>query len=218
MRRASVSILALICLVSSTVVVGAESDWETFEFESYNREFVNIRANAEWENDGPIKIKARSPAHRLTIHDHTVDLQARGDGSHRARIRVHFAGEGDLVATLSVAGADTTLDDHVIAPDQEVEVDSVVRFSRVDEGYEVETIEMPETVSVEIESELGKKMVSICQSALSFLGVNCDGIDSMFSTATIPLPRPGGTYFISDDKLSRAERKRLKRYLAKSTG
>lgn len=217
MRYPTASILALIGLAFGMVAIADEADWETFEFESYNREFVNIRANAEWENDGPIKVKARSPAHRLTIHDHTVDLQAREDGSHRARIRVHFAGEGDLVATLSVAGADTTLDDHVIAPDQEVEVDSVVRFSKVEGGYEVETIEMPETVSVEIESELGGKMVSICESALSFLGVSCDGVDSMLSTATVPLPRPGGTYFISDDKLSRAERKRLNRYLKQST-
>lgn len=213
MPRASIVVVA--CLAAASA---AEDGWTTFEFESYNREFVNIRSDARWERDGPIRATLTSPSHRLSIRDHTVDLRPGGDAAYEARVRVNFSGEGDVIAELEMAGADTTLEDHVTAPQQEVEVNARLRFRRVEGGYEIETLEMQETIEVEIESRLGEQIVGICQSALAFLGVRCSGIEAMFSSATVRLPEAGATYFIAEDKLSRGERARLDRFLAEGSG
>ncbi len=39
----------------------------------------------------------------------------------------------------------------------------------------------------------------------------------MFSSATVPMPEPGETYFISEERLSKSERRRLNRFLERST-
>ena len=209
--RVVLSLLVGIALVGPGA--GADDGWTTFEFESYNREFVNIRSNAQWKREGPIQATLTSPAHRLSIRDHSVELKAAVDGTYDARIRVNFSGDGDIVAQVGMVGAQTELEDHVIAPPQEVEVLAKIKFRRVEEGYEVETIELPATVEVEIESRMGAQIIDTCKSALSFLGVECGGIEAMFNSASVPLPKAGGTYFISNDKLSRSERRRLNRFL-----
>ena len=203
----------LLCLALTTAWAGADDEWTTFEFEAYNREYVNIRSNARWTRQGPIQATLSSPAHRLSIRDHSVDLRPSTAGSYEARIRVNFSGEGDVFAELEMAGAETKLEDHVVAPRQEVEVMARIRFRQVDGGYEVETLELPPSVEVEIESRLGEQIIGVCQSALVLLGVQCGGLDEMFSSATIPLPKAGGTYFISEEQLTPAERVRLNRFL-----
>ncbi len=203
--------LALLCSVAA-----AEDAWTTFQFEAYNREYVNVRSNSEWTQDGPIKMKIRSPAHRLVIRDHELALMPDGEGRFRTRIRIGFSGEGDLEADLSLVGADKRFEDHVIVPLQEVEILALVRFVRVDEGYEIETLELPKKVDVAIESRLGKQLVEACRGLLSILGLECSGLAAAFSTAAIPLPPEGGTYFIDFQQLTRSERRRLDRFLAKN--
>lgn len=209
LRGSTVALLACFAFVAAA----AEDEWTTFEFESYNGEYVNIRSNAQWERDGAVQATLSSPTHRLTIRDHSVELQPAAEETYQARIRVNFSGEGDVIAELAMVGADTTLEDHVTAPQQEVEVNARLRFRQVDGGYEVETVELQESIEVQIESRLGGQIAGVCKSALAFLGVQCRGIDSMFSTATIRLPEPGATYFIPDEKLSKAEQVRLNRLL-----
>ena len=209
-RRSPLVLLACLALGA----LAAAEGWTSFEFEHYNREYVNIRSGTQWERSGTIEATLTSPEHRLSIRDHSVDLQPAPEETYLARIRVNFSGEGDVVAELRMAGADTLLEDHVTAPQQEVEVLARLRFRQVDGGYELETVELPQSIEVEIESQLGDRIVGICQSGLSLLGVQCGGLDAMFSTATIPLPQPGGTYFIPEDNLSKAERIRLNRFLA----
>lgn len=204
-------VLALACLS-----LAAEEEWATFQFESYNREFVNVRSNSEWTQDGAIKMKVRSPNHRLVIRDHELALRPDGTGRFLTRIRVAFSGEGDLEADLSLVGADKRIEDHVNVPSQEVEVMAVLRFARVEGGYEVQTVELPEKVDVAIESRLGSQLVEACSGALSILGVKCSGLAAAFSTASVPLPAPGGTYFIGQDQLTRSERRRLDRFLARN--
>lgn len=200
----------------ATGALAAEERWTRFEFERYNREYVDIRSNTRWERRGSIDATLSSPRHRLSIRDHTVDLRPAPDGTYLARIRVNFSGEGDVVAQLHMAGGETVLEDHVIAPQQEIEVLSRLRFRRVDGGYELETVELPESVEVAIESRLADQIVGMCRSALMLLGMRCDGLDSLFSTATVPLPEPGGVYFIPEEHLSRGERVRLERFLGQA--
>ena len=143
-----------------------------------------------------------------------MDLRAASDNAYEARVRVNFSGEGDVVAEIGMAGSQTVVEDHVSVPQQEVEVLSRLRFLRVEGGYEIEVVELPESLEVAIESRLGQRMVSICASALVLLGVRCDGLAGLFATATVPLPEEGGVYFLPEENLSRAERVRLDRFLA----
>jgi hypothetical protein len=209
-------LVAAVALALSCSAAAAEDDWTTFQFEAYNREYVNVRSNAEWTQKGAIKMKVRSPTHRLVIRDHELALKPEGEGRFRTRIRVTFSGEGDLEADISLVGADQHLKDHVIVPLQEVEVLALLRFTRVDDGYEIETVELPPEVDVAIESRLGSQLVETCRGALKILGVKCSGVAAAFSTASVPLPEPGGTYFIDESQLARSERKRLDKFLAKN--
>jgi hypothetical protein len=212
------SVRALIPLILALLASAAtaEDAWTTFQFEAYNREYVNVRSNAEWTQDGAIKMKVRSPAHRLVIRDHELALKPDGEGRFRTRIRVGFSGEGDLEADLSLVGADKRLEDHVIVPLQEVEILALVRFTRVDDGYEIETLELPQEVEVAIESRLGNQLVKTCSGALSILGVKCSGLAAAFSTAAVPLPPEGGTYFLDAQQLTRSERRKLDRFMARN--
>lgn len=196
-----------------SVAIAADGDWSAFQFEAYNREYVNVRSNTEWEQGGPVSMKVRSPAHRLVIRDHGVELRPRGEGAFDVRVRVNFSGEGDLVADIGLVGAETRMEDHVVVPLQEIEVEARVRFTAVEGGYEIETLELPEVVNVAIESRLGGQLVDTCKSTLAILGINCRGLDAMFSNAPVPMPKPGGHYFISEDQLSDSERRRLNRFL-----
>lgn len=208
-------ILALLLVASIVLPAAADDDWTSFEFESYNREYVNVRPNASWEAEGPLEVRMTSPAHRLRIFDHHVDLRRRGAELYETRIRVHFAGDGEVIAEIGMGSTLQTLEDHVHAPDQEVEVRALVRFREIEDGFEMETVELPGSVTVVIESELGERMVSVCQSAFAFLGIRCSLVEAMFSRAIVPLPEAGGTYFLSHESLTRAERIRLSRFLAR---
>jgi hypothetical protein len=205
--------IVAVSLVLLAAVAFGDSSWTSFEFEAYNREYVDVRSHAQWEQGGPIRMTVSSPSHRLVIREHSVDLQPEDDGLYRARVRVSFSGEGDLRADLNMVGAGTRLEDHVVVPLQEVEVYSRVRFSRAEDGYDIETIELPEAVDVRIESRLGQQLVDTCKSTLRLLGVKCAGLDAAFSKATVPLPPPGETYFVPDEQLSKSERRRLSRFL-----
>lgn len=209
MRPVAASAVALLVLAGSA----AADDWTSFEFDAYNREYVNVRPGATWQTRGPLTVRMTSPAHRLRVFDHRLDLKRRGDGTFDTRIRVRFSGDGDVVAVVGMGSAVQTLEDHVHAPDQEVEVRARLAFRPVEDGYEIETLALPESVAVRIESELGARMVSVCQSAFAFLGVQCAPVEALFSRAEVPLPAAGGVYFLSTERLSRAERVRLDRFL-----
>jgi hypothetical protein len=193
----------------------AQDDWTSFEFEAYNREYVDLRTSTRWERRTPILATVTSPSHRLSIRDHTVDLRPAPNGTYETRVRVNFSGEGEIVAEIGGAGA-TRLEDRVSAPLQEVQVNARIRFRSVEGGYEVDTVEMQESVEVAIESELGGRIVELCRSALALLGADCRGVRAMFSSATIDLPEAGGSYFIAEDRLSRSERVRLDRFLKRT--
>jgi hypothetical protein len=190
-----------------------DDDRTRFEFESYNREYVDLRTNARWERSTPNRATLTSPSHRLVIRDHSADLRPAPNGTYEVRVRVNVSGDGDIIAEIGAPGSTTRLDDHVILPQQEVEVRARIRFRRIEGGYELETVEMQETVEVAIESRLGTRLVELCRTALALLGVDCSGVRGMLSTATIDLPDAGGTYFIEEERLSRAERVRLDRFL-----
>jgi len=213
MRAAGSILFATLLAWCADPAEAADSSWTSFQFEAYNREYVNLRSNAEWEQNGPLSVRVSSPSHRLVIRDHGVDLQPQGGSVFDTRVRVSFSGEGELLADIGLVGAGTRMEDHVVVPLQEVEVEARIRFTAVEGGYEIETLELPEVVNVQIESRLGKQLIDTCKSTLAILGINCSGLDAMFSTAPVPLPKAGGQYFISEDQLGKAERKRLNRFL-----
>ena len=213
MRSTAVVCLKILLTGLTFTATADDEDWTSFQFEAYNREYVNVRSSAQWEQGGPVSVKVSSPAHRLVIRDHGVELRPRGEGVFDARVRVSFSGEGDLLADVGLVGAETRMEDHVVVPLQEVEVEARVRFAAIEGGYEIETLELPEVVNVAIESRLGRQLVDTCKQTLAILGINCSGLDAMFSNAPVPMPKPGGQYFISDDQLGRTERRRLNRFL-----
>ncbi len=211
--RRVIPIAAAITSLAGGPLEGEEA-WVTLHFDAYNREYVDVRTSTRWERDGAIQATLSSPSHRLSVRDHSVDLRPGPEGAHHARIRVNFSGEGEVVAEIGMAGTGTTLEDYVTAPQQEVEVSALIRFTSVEGGYEIETLKLQESIEVDIESRLGTQMAGICNSALAIFGADCSAVLAMFTTATIDLPKAGGVYFVPEDRLSRAERHKLDRYLA----
>ena len=57
------------------------------------------------------------------------------------------------------------------------------------------------------------QVIEVCRSTLALLGISCKGLDSLFSVARVPMPEPGGIYFVAESQLEPAERRRLDRFL-----
>ena len=96
MRAAVTASLAALLACVAHGAESTDSSWTSFEFEAYNREYVNVRSHAEWEQGGPIAVKVSSPSHRLIIREHSVHLRPHGGGEFDARVRGDEASDTSL--------------------------------------------------------------------------------------------------------------------------
>jgi hypothetical protein len=206
-----------ICLLTGAPLLWAAGPPAiSFRFDRLNHDYQNLVAEVDPIESGPLTLRLSSPEHVLALKSNHVEIEPAGPESHRVRLSARFEGQGVLVAEADFAGIPATLEDRVVFPDQETEIEAQVRFDREESGYRITTERLPPHVEVTIESPLGKQLVAWCGRLAVFVAGDggCGELDRRLSNPQLPLPPPGSEFFLPGDRLTDEERFRLDRYLA----
>jgi hypothetical protein len=220
--RALAAVLAPALLLLGGVVPGqgaAVSGDGELRFERFNRGYDQAVPEILPIEEGPVTVRLSSPRNSLTVRSHVLRLEPGAGSSYTADLRVEFSGKGWLVADVDVGGVSTRLQDEVKVPPQALEVQGRIRLRKVRGGYEVTPEQLPHSVSVRIESGIGRSLVDLCDGVsvlpLASLGdVDCVALERSLSRATVPLPAAGESFLLEDADLTPPERRRLDGYLA----
>ena len=180
-----------------------------------NGEHTDLASEIAPVEFGPLMVHLSSPGHTLEVLEHELRLGPAADGSEHAQVWARYQGEADLVAELVIAGMTSEIEDHIELPLQEFEVSGRVELAREGDGYQITVLEAPSYVEVEVKSDLGAQMETLCQGfAVMTLGTfDCDGVGRAFSRVRLPLPEPGESYFVAAAELTQQERRQVEAYL-----
>lgn len=187
-------------------------------FARLNRTYPDAVSDIAPVTEGLVTIRLSSPKNQMTLRNHLLRLEPGPGGSHSAELRVEFEGKGVLVADVDVAGFGTRLQDNVVVPPQAANLEGRVTVRKVPEGYLVRPEQLPPRVAVRIESGLAGRVVGVCQSAsrISLAPMDCAGLASRLSRASVPLPSAGEEFLLEAAELTAAERQQLDSYLGRS--
>ena len=185
----------------------------TFVFERLNREYENEVVQPVPREQGGIRLLLTSPQNRVRLVGHELRLTPLPDGSHRAALTVEFEGGAEVEAEISVAGAASRIEDRVTVPLQSRTFDGRVTIERVAGGYVFTALELPERVTVTIESRLADRFLQTCNLLRVLVPLECNALGALLSRVVLPLPDPGGAYLLPDRELTDKDRAALDGYL-----
>jgi hypothetical protein len=216
-RLRTLAVLAVLATVLAAPPPGtaAADGAASFTFAPCNRTYQQRGAELAPVTQGGVNIEVRSPENRLDLLSHRLDLTPLGDGTHRAHFVAEFAGSGELIADVGVAGMTSRLEDSVTVPRQERIVVGRVRLGRGEQGYEITPVELPDAVDVRIESRLAGRFAALCESFALLPGMllDCGALRAGLSRARVPMPESGETYLLPAECLDAGLRQRLDAYL-----
>jgi hypothetical protein len=208
-------LLVPVLLVLGGVVPAGSAVPGELRFERLNRGYRGVAPEILPIEEGPLTIRLTSPRNDLTVRSHRLRLEPGAGNSHSAELRIEFTGKGWLVADVEAAGLSTRLEDEVRVPPQALEMQGRVRVRRVQGGYEVTPEQLPRSVSVRIESGIGRQLMSVCDgvAALPLTEVDCPALERALTRAVVPLPAAGESFLLEDAELTPEERGQLDGYL-----
>lgn len=185
----------------------------SFVFERLNREYENEVVQPAPREEGSVRLQLTSPQNRVRLTEHELRLTPLPDGSHLAALTVEFEGGAEVEAEISVAGAASRLEDRVTVPLQSKTLHGRVTIERVAAGYVFTALELPERVTVTIESGLADRFLQTCNLLRALVPLECGVLGSLVSRVVLPLPDPGGSYLLPDEELTDEDRAALDAYL-----
>jgi hypothetical protein len=171
--------------------------------------------------EGQLTVRLSSPQNKIVLRSHRLRLAPTyADGSYAAELTVDFFGKGALVADVDLAGHSHRFAEQLLVPPQTRVLGGRVRVSRSGRGYLITPVSLPATIAVQIRSQVGDDVVGLCESlaAIPFSTLDCDGLDRALSTATVPLPRTGESFWLAPGDVTAAERRQVESYLAATAG
>lgn len=206
----------VLCWASLAVAPAALPALEpgVFEMGSLNRRYDELAPEMVPWREGAVAVELSSPRQELSLFYNRIVLRPQADGSFGLTLVLEFGGSADLVADLDLSGARSRLTDHIVVPRQRRTVMSRVKLLQGKDGYLVTVLELPKSFEVEIESQLGSRLVSACRPLAVLLAMDCTVLEQIFTRVTVPMPPPGETYYFEYARLSPGERAAIDRYLA----
>jgi hypothetical protein len=195
---------------------GAASAAE-FEFARLNRTYSQFVDQLEPVVLGPVEVLLRSPRHQLQLSRHHAWLEPATDGTHKIRLEIEISGSGTIDAVLKAAGLEGKLEDELVLPHQTLRLDGRIRLARSPAGYQIALVEAPESVQVQIQSQLAGRLVPVCrQMALVLVNFDCAALEQALSLIQVPLPAPGTEFLLPIEEITPAEAKVLDGYLVEA--
>ncbi len=212
--RLGVIVTSLLAGAGAGAVFGAEP--LVFELDRYNKQYTGLVAEVEPIARGPITIELTSPENDLTVLGNRMELEPAGNGQWKGRVWARFLGEGQLIGEIKLGAFPARFEDRVTILEQERELAALVTIEPGEGGYLVTLEELPETVSLAVESELGSSLVDFCKRFSVFLagGAACAVLEDQLANPRLPLPEPGTEVFVRGGYFTEDERRRLDDYLA----
>ena len=183
-------------------------------FERLNRDYEAFLTELEPIEIGPARVFLESPSHRLSIISHRATLLSLEDGSYRAELQLRFSGAGTIEAEVLIGTVEGHLEDELVVPEQQIVVSGRVTIERVEEGYTIRALELPSSVTVQIESRLAKRLFSICRPmSLVLVSLDCDLLERALTFLDVPLPA-AESYLLPNEELTVEDHERLQLLLA----
>jgi hypothetical protein len=181
---------------------------DSIELSFVNGQYRDLATDIAPIQQGPLLIRISSPEHEMTVHGNRLRMRPESGGVAMAEITVDLEGYGQLIADLEGLGGGNSFKDRVDVERQTLEVAGRVRLQRVEHGFLLTVVQLPESVQLRIQSGVGEQIVGICTSLdkLPLLSLDCAGMAEALAIAAVPLPGPGETYLLEDDRLSPEDR------------
>ncbi|MCB1009367.1 MAG: hypothetical protein KDB94_10795 [Acidobacteria bacterium] len=213
--RAPLSPLVALAISLAAVppIAAAEA---TIELEGYNRTYEALAGELEPYVLDPVRVALRSPTQMLTVRSNRVIAKNLTGGLLEGRVELDVLGKGTIEAQVDLGGVRETFRDEVILPPQTLVIPGKARLERVEGGYRVRVVELPERVSVAIQSRLVTSIVNLCGTAevLTLGAVSCEGLERALTRPSVPIPREAGEVYLPDSELDAGDRAALDRLLA----
>lgn len=213
MRRLTVVLAAAAAGLVAAPAAGATL---VFELERYNRAYPGLSAEPEPIERGPLSVRLSAPRFDLEVLANRLELRPAGGCRHRGVLRGRFTGDGELLAEVELGNIPARFEDRVRVPEQERQIEARINVEPAAGGWTVTLEELPETVTVEVESELAGSLVAFCRRLSMFVAgdAGCGLLERSLSEPRLRLPEPGTRFLVRRDELVEEERRRLEAYLA----
>lgn len=209
-------LLPLLALLAAPSAAASPAAGRDFEFAKLNRGYKNLMAEAPEYKNGSLSVRLSSPRQAVIVKSHRLHLVPVGDGTFRATFGVEFYGNGWLVADVAYGTIAQRLEDQLFVPTQKIELPARLRIEREAGGYRFHATELPKEVTVEIRSRLAAQIVGLCDGAaiLALGQLDCGVVERSLTRVAVPLPGPGGEFFLGNDEIGAEERAALDSLLA----
>jgi hypothetical protein len=213
MRVRSSAFVALVALALAAPTAAAERE---LRLEGFNRVYTDLVGGLAPFGADPLTLRLSSPSQTVLVRENVARLVPLGDGRAEGSLEVELLGKGRLVALLELAGRESRFEDDLILPPQRIRLEGAVRIARVEGGYRILAERAPDTVEVEIRSQLANRLVSTCEAAalLSFGALDCAPVTAALERPRVPLPAAGHEFFLSDADLDDGDRAELDALIA----
>lgn len=197
-------------LFLATVAAYAAGNVREIELPRLNQTYRDLAPEVLPVESGALKVTLRSESNQLTLRSHSLEIEPLPTGDYRMTARVSLLGKALVTALVDAGGVPGEIDDEILLPPQEVVVSGRALVRRVEEGYEITPLELPETVDLRIQSRLARQVVSTCET-LSILvsGMECAGFERGLSVVRLPLPEPGSPQIVDAGYLTPEERAQI---------
>jgi hypothetical protein len=183
-------------------------------FEKLNRGFSNVAENLEPIDVGAARVLLRSPKHELVLLENRVSLVVDPLGGHRIALQLVISGWGEIEADVVMGSIQTTVSDRLALPVQTLELIGRAEIVPDPGGYRIIVLDLPDSVTVTIESALAQKLLRICRPmVLVLVGLDCAALESSLTRVVVPLPDAGTSYLLPFEELTGEDRSALDRYL-----
>lgn len=214
----SARLLALAaCLCFAAAPSAAVEPTYGLRFEKLNRTYSDFVGELAPIGEPGLSVRLQSPKQAIVLRDHRIRLTpiAGEAGVFAGEVELDVQGKGDLIADVTIGPLVRNLTDVVIVLPQTIRLAARVRLRRVADGYEVMPEKLPERIEVAVQSQTINQILTLCDQAatLSLGAVDCSGLERSLTRPAVPLPG-GGSFLLTDDNLTGADRAALDALLA----
>ena len=217
-RRAASRSAIWLALAGAAIALHASSALE-MSFRRLDRTYEALVDELAPIEIGPARVRLRSPEHSLRVLRHRAALAPAEEGGHDVALEVSFSGSGRVEADVEMGAVASHLADDLVVPEQTLKLEGRAGIARIESGYVVTVLEVPEAVSVKIQSRLAGRLVGLCRPmTLVLVSLDCVALEQALGSITVPLPAPGSEYLLPFSEIDADERARFDAYLDEAPG
>ncbi|MEZ5332265.1 MAG: hypothetical protein R2991_09500 [Thermoanaerobaculia bacterium] len=188
----------------------AASSVREIELPRLNQTYRDLAPDLLPVESGALTVTLHSESNQLTLRSHSLRIEPLPTGDYRMTARASLLGKALVTASVQAGGLPGEIEDEILLPPQDVVVRGRASVRRVEGGYEITPLELPETLDLRIQSRLARQIVSTCETLSILLsGMECAGFERGLSVVRLPLPEPGNPQILDAGYLTAEEQAQI---------